>query len=114
VRRPIIAAAVLLALAVPATASALPYLTIGNARYELELRFEHEEESRYPGTDELLNCYRVSSTHVNCYSELHLSAGRCEVWLWRVWEHQSSRERRRHTFLTTTNGQPWGSCPVEE
>jgi hypothetical protein len=115
VGRLIITAAALLALAVPTSAAALPYLSIGNARHELERRFEREEERGIgSGNDELLNCYRVSSTHVNCYSAEHWSSERCELWLWRVWETASQREHARHEFTMRTKGHPYGECPTAE
>ena len=109
-KRLIITTAALIALAVPTNAAALQYLSVGNARHELEGRFEHEEEEG-SGTDELANCYHVSSTHVNCYSEEHFSAEGCRVVLWRVWETTDQRQRQHNQFTMHTKGYNWGaSC----
>jgi hypothetical protein len=96
--------ALVLALALPASAAALPYLSIGNARHVLEVRFEEEEEEGL-GTDELANCYRVSATHVNCYSDYSEEAESCSVWLWRVWEATT----RPGYYTVYTKGHPWRS-----
>jgi hypothetical protein len=103
--------AALVALTVPTTATALPFLSVGNARHVLERRFEHEEEQG-EGTAELENCYRVSATHVNCYVAYRASAQRCEVNLWRVWETAS--HRGRENFTMNTRGRRWGFCEAEE
>lgn len=105
------AAAMLLTLAMPTSACALPLLTGGNARYTLERRFEQNEERYGQETYALDNCYRVSSTHVNCYAEVHESANRCEVWLWRVWETRIPHRRR--LFGMHTQGQFWEKCAEE-
>jgi hypothetical protein len=112
-RRWIITAAILLPLAAPTSAVALPFLSIGNARHHVEGRFEREEE-REAGTDELLNCYRVSSTHVNYYSEEHFTAESCEEFLWRVWETATPHERAHGKFTLNTKGHVWGGCPQGE
>src|SRR5690348_13356044 len=96
----LIAAGAAVSLIVPTSASAyLPWLGIGHARYELERRFQHEEQST-SGQDELLNCWRVSSIQVNCFSAEHYTASYCEVWLWRVWEtaNQWQRQHGRYTI----------------
>ena len=116
-RRLIITSAVLLALAAPASASALQFLSVGNARHEIERRFEREEESAEGGAgySELANCYRVSSTHVNCYSAEHFSDESCVVFLWRVWETATASELGRHKFTMHTKGYRWSdSCQSEE
>jgi hypothetical protein len=112
-KRLIVIAATLLPLAVPTTAAALPFLSVGNARHVLERRFEHQEEEG-EGIAELANCYRVSSTHVNCYVAYHVSAYRCEVNLWHVWETASQRERQHGAFTMHTQGRYWSSnCEAE-
>jgi len=107
----VIAAVVFLALATPASAAALPYLTVGNARHTLEERFESNEEQYGDATYTLNNCYRVSGTHVNCYAEVHASASGCEVELWRVWEVTS--RRGLGWFGMHTQGQYWEACQEE-
>lgn len=108
----LVIASAALALGIASPALALPYLSVGRARHNLELRFAREEESRdSSGTDELRNCYRLSSTHVNCYSEEHSSAESCEVWLWRVWEYVSQRDRERHECTLAIKGHFWEPCP---
>ncbi len=107
-----ILSAIFTACTIPASAAALPYLTVGNARHTLEQRFRREEEHN-GGIYELGNCYRVSGMHVNCYAEEQQSASSCEVWLWRVWETADQREREHHEFTMDTAGQYWESCPEE-
>ena len=108
-----VAVGVLFGLVAPASAVALPYLSIGNARHHLERRFEHEEERGGSAVDELLNCHRVSSTHVNCYSAVHFSSADCEVFLRRVWESATQSERRRGEYTLSTKGSYWEECQSE-
>jgi len=100
-----------IAVLAPANASALPYLTVGNARHALEQRFEQNEERYNNRAYTLDNCYRVSRTHVNCYTEVRASVSDCEEELWRVWE--VPLQHHPGWFGMDTEGQDWGACPEE-